>query len=69
MHNSEKDVRKAQKWLRIQGSSIKETGKWSIGMTSAVIRFQKKAKLTPTGELDAVTWKALKKSVPWWKRF
>lgn len=69
MHNSEKDIKKAQKWLGILGSKVKVTGKWTIGMTTAVCSFQRKNKLTPTGELDPVTWVTLKRKIPWWKRF
>ena len=69
MHNSKKEITKALRWLRMLGSSVKVTGEWTIGMASAVACFQKKNKLTPTGELDSVTWVTLKRSIPWWKRF
>lgn len=69
MHKTEKDIKRAQKWLRILGSKVKVTGSWSIGMTSAVCNFQNKNSLKATGELDSATWAALKKKIPWWKRY
>lgn len=68
MHTTEKDILKAQKWLRNLGSSIKLTGKMSIGMETALCTFQRKNLLPITGKLDAITWKALKKANPWWKQ-
>ena len=69
MHNTEKDICKAQKWLQSLGSSVKITGKWSIGMKTAVCTFQRKHNLPITGELDKITWKALKKENSGWKNF
>ena len=68
MHITEKDILKAQKWLRNLGSSIKLTGKMSIGMETALCTFQRKNLLPITGKLDDITWKALKKANPWWKQ-
>lgn len=68
MHTTEKDILKAQKWLRNLGSSIKLTGKMSIGMETALCTFQRKNLLPITGKLDKITWKALKKANPWWKQ-
>lgn len=68
MHTTEKDILKAQKWLRNLGSSIKLTGKMSIGMETALCTFQRKNLLPITGKLDDITWKALKKANPWWKQ-
>lgn len=68
MHTTEKDILKAQKWLRNLGSSIKLTGKMSIGMETALCTFQRKNLLPITGKLDGITWKALKKANPWWKQ-
>ena len=68
MHTTEKDILKAQKWLRNLGSSIKLTGKMSIGMETALCTFQRKNLLPITGKLDTITWKALKKANPWWKQ-
>lgn len=68
MHTTEKDILKAQKWLRNLGSSIKLTGKMSIGMETALCTFQRKNLLPITGKLDEITWKALKKANPWWKQ-
>ena len=69
MHNTEKDILKAQNWLQGCGSSIKATGKFTIGMTTALISFQKKYGLKATGELDQETWKKLKSENSWWKKF
>lgn len=68
MHTTEKDILKAQKWLRNLGSSVKLTGKMSIGMSTAICTFQRKHLLPITGELDKITWKELKKANPWWKQ-
>lgn len=68
MHTTEKDILKAQKWLRNLGSSIKLTGKMSIGMETALCTFQRKNLLPITGKLDTITWTALKKANPWWKQ-
>jgi len=67
-HNSEKDIIKAQKWLASLGSKIKINGKMTIGMSTALYSFQRKNQLPVTGELDNVTWKALKKQNCFWKK-
>lgn len=48
-------------WLKQHGSSIKPTSVFHIGMRSAVISFQKKNKLKPTGVIDKKTWDKLGK--------
>lgn len=48
-------------WLKQKGSSLKPTGKFHIGMRSAVISFQKKNNLKPTGVIDKKTWEKLVK--------
>lgn len=68
LHTSEKDILKAQKWLANLGSSIRPTGKWSIGMQTVVYSFQRKYRLLITGELDKETWKQLKKENSWTKK-
>ena len=52
-------VTKYQKLLQKTGSAIKVTGKFTIGMASAIKGFQKKFKLPVTGKLDAKTATAL----------
>lgn len=64
-HTSEKDVLKAQKWLRNLGSTVQENGRYTIGMVTAVRSFQQKHKLPATGELDELTWKVLKRKNSW----
>ena len=59
-HDSEKDITKAQEWLRNCGSSIKVTGKYTIGMKTAILKFQKDNRLEQTGILDNKTWAKLK---------
>ncbi len=54
-----KRVADAQKYLQKTGSTIKMTGKFTIGMASAVRAFQRKNKLAVTGVIDAKTWAAL----------
>lgn len=54
-------IRKAQIYLRRQGSKITVDGLYTIGMRSALKSFQRKHGLERTGELDIPTWKALKK--------
>lgn len=56
---SEKKIEKAQELLREHGSSIKVTGKDSIGMATAIRKFQKDSGLPVTGVLDDDTWKKL----------
>ena len=46
-------------WLAQKGSSLKPTADFHIGMHSAVISFQKKNKLKPTGVIDKKTWMKL----------
>lgn len=65
---NEKIIRKAQIYLRNAGSKITVNGKFTIGMTTAVSAFQRKHDLTVTGELDALTWRALKRENSLWKR-
>lgn len=48
-------------WLKQKGSSIQPTSVFHIGMRSAVISFQKKSKLKPTGVIDKKTWDKLSK--------
>lgn len=56
-----KEVLKYQKLLQKTGSKIKLTGIFTIGMTTAIKSFQKKAKLAVTGKLDAKTVAELEK--------
>ena len=51
-----KEVKDCQKALKAAGSKIQLTGKFGIGMMSAVKSFQKKNGLTVTGEIDAKTF-------------
>lgn len=67
VYTSEKDIMKAQKMLRKLGSNIKVTGKFTIGMMSALYTFQRKYLLPNTGELDEITWKELKRNTRFWK--
>jgi peptidoglycan hydrolase-like protein with peptidoglycan-binding domain len=53
-------VARVQKLLAKTGSKIQETGKFTIGMVSAIKSFQKKAGLKVTGKLDKLTMDALK---------
>lgn len=55
-----KEVLEAQKLLKAAGSAIKPTGKFTIGMMSAVKAFQKKNGLTVTGVIDTKTMNKLK---------
>lgn len=48
-------------WLKQKGSTLKPTSKFHIGMRSAVISFQKKNNLKPTGVIDKKTWEKLVK--------
>lgn len=68
MHTTEKDLMKAQKWLQALGSKVKVTGKWSIGMDSAICCFQRRYGLGVSGQLDERTWKKLKSENSWWKK-
>lgn len=45
--------------LQKHGSTIKVTDVFGIGMRSAVIAFQKKNNLKPTGVVDKKTWTKL----------
>ena len=56
-----KRIKMAQKLLRENGSSIKVTGKFSIGMSTALCKYQRDNGLEVTGELDKDTWKSLTK--------
>ena len=67
-HLSEKDITKAQQWLSNLGSSIKVTGRFTIGMTTALCKFQRDRKILVTGELDNLTWNSLKKENSWIKK-
>lgn len=67
-HYSDKDIAKAQQWLRNEGSSIKVTGKFTIGMTTVLYKFQRDNGLELTGELDKATWKLLKKKNSWFRK-
>lgn len=67
MHTSEKDIRKAQKWLRALGSSVQVNGQMTFGLSRAIYYFQKKNDLPTTGELDKATWKKLKQENSWFK--
>ena len=67
-HTSEKDILKAQKILREKGSSIKVTGKYTIGMKTVLFKYQRENGLPVTGELDDVTWKKLKSENSLFKR-
>lgn len=53
------EVKKCQDLLRAAGSTIKVTGKYDIGMVSAVKSFQKKNGLDVTGKVNAKTLKKL----------
>ena len=66
---NEKKIRKAQIFLRNAGSRIMVNGKFTIGMTTALSSFQRKHDLPVTGELDILTWRALKRENSIWKRF
>ena len=54
-----KEVLKYQKLLQKTGSKIQATGKFTVGMMTAIKSFQKKSNLKVTGKLDAATAKAL----------
>lgn len=54
------EVLEAQKLLKAAGSTIKLTGKFTIGMTTAVKNFQKKNGLAVTGVIDTKTMNKLK---------
>lgn len=53
------NVKKAQELLQKKGSTIKVTGRYTIGMVSAVKAFQKKNGLKVTGAIDQATWDKL----------
>lgn len=53
------DVVKYQKLLAKSGSTIKPTGRFTIGMMSALKAFQKRTGLKVTGIIDAKTAAAL----------
>lgn len=54
------DVLEAQKLLKAAGSTINPTGKFTIGMVTAVKAFQKKNGLPVTGKIDTKTVNKLK---------
>ena len=54
-----KEVEEIVKLLAKAGSSVKPTKKYTIGVRSAVLSFQKKNKLPATGIVDGKTWMAL----------
>lgn len=56
----EKDIKEAQELLRKAGSTVKATGKYTIGMYTAVKAFQKKHNLAVTGKIDYKTMRKLK---------
>ncbi len=58
-----KRVGEISKMLSKHGSKIKYTEIYTIGLQSAVISFQKKHGLEPTGVVDKTTWKALRKKI------
>ena len=47
--------------LQEHGSSVKLTDTFHVGVRSAVVAFQKKNKLKPTGIVDKKTWDKLGK--------
>lgn len=49
-------VQYAALWLAQKGSTLKPTKDFHIGMRSAVVSFQKKNNLKPTGIIDKKTW-------------
>ena len=53
------DIRKIVTALRKNGSTIKPTLVFHIGMRSAVVAFQKKKGLPTTGVVDKKTWDKL----------
>ena len=55
-----KEIAEVQKMLQMAGSTIKVTGKFNIGMISAVKSFQKKNGLPVTGKVDSKTMAKLK---------
>lgn len=46
-------------WLAQKGSTVKPTSIFHIGVRSAVVSFQKKNNLKPTGVIDKKTWTKL----------
>ena len=62
MNDKGKNVGKISDMLIKHGSNIKHTEEFTIGMKSAVKSFQKKHYLEPTGVVDKLTWKELKKN-------
>ncbi len=54
-----KQARLAQEWLCLNDFSVKIDGDFGPGTALAVTRFQTKAKLPVTGEVDEATWNAL----------
>lgn len=58
------DVKKASTLLGKHGSKIQPTNVFTIGMRSAVVAFQKKHNLKPTGIIDKKTWDKLNLKPP-----
>lgn len=54
-----KQVRLAQEWLCLNDFSVVLDGEFGPGTELAVMRFQKKAKLPASGEVDQQTWDVL----------
>ena len=52
-------VKEAQQYLQKAGSTIKVSGIFTIGMLSAVKRFQKMNGLKVTGQIDKATFEKL----------
>ena len=59
LKDTKPEVLAAQKLLQKNGSTIKLTGVFTIGMLAAVKAFQKKNGLKVTGEIDEKTWEKL----------
>ena len=64
LRDTKSEVLSAQKLLQKNGSTIKLSGVFTIGMMSAVKAFQKKNGLKVTGEIDAKTWEKLSATKP-----
>jgi len=54
-------IRMAQEWLCLQGFGVMVDGDFGAGTELAVRSFQKKLKLTGSGQVDQSTWEALVK--------
>ena len=62
------DVKKIAAALKKHGSSIKPTSVFTIGMRSAVVSFQKKHNLKPTGIVNQTTWNKLMMPAPVYRK-